>query len=176
MEGYIIKEGNRPIWQLALAALFFTLSVLLLFLFFSNWGNTTDLTKLKGRVGFLVFSIMTFANGLFFSIVRDCIFDLQKERYKIQYSVGPIRVGKWKGLPEIEYISVFRQLLTNGNYVFETNLWYAQNRHFKIYENLERTPAFEMGKEVAEILKVNLLDATEPNNFKWVDLKPLQTD
>lgn len=113
-------------------------------------------------------AIFAFTTGLGFCVVKDVVFDLKKKTYKIQYCVGPIRIGKWKRLPEIEYVSVFRQLLENEEYIFEVNLWYDKNRHFNVYKNLELDITFEFGKHVSEILEVNLLDATVPNSFKWV--------
>ena len=170
MEGYIIREGNRPWWQRIIAALLYTITLVLLFLFFTNFQFTLDTKILKGSLGLLEISIFTFLNALAFSVVRDFVFDLENGRFKILYCVGPIEVGSWRKLPEIEYVSVFKQLLADGNYVYETNLWYQRNRHMEIYENLDKEIAFEMGREMAKVLNVGHLDATLPNNYVWVDL------
>ena len=170
MEGYIIREGNRPWWQRLIAALLYTVTFVLLLLFFTNFQFTLDTKMLKGSFGLLEISIFTFFNALAFSVVRDFVFDIENRRFKILYCVGPIELGSWRKLPEIEYVSVFKQLLADGNYVYETNLWYQGNRHMEIYENLDKAMAFEMGREIAKILNVSLLDATVPNNYVWVDV------
>ncbi len=73
-------------------------------------------------------------------------------------------------MPNIEYVSVFRQLKENKSYTYEVNLWVKGNRSFTIYEGLDLGATFAMGKTTAKTLNVDLLDATVPNDFKWVDL------
>lgn len=164
----IISEGNRPLWQLIFAAFFFASMFVLIGMFFYSLEFATEDKKFDESFRLIQMAIFAFTTGLGFCVVTDIVFDLKKKTYKIQYCVGPIRVGKWNRLPEIEYVSVFRQLLKNEEYIFEVNLWYDKNRHFNIYKNLELDITFEFGKHVSEILEVDLLDATVPNDFKWV--------
>lgn len=166
----IISEGNRPFWQLVIAAIHYTAIFFLLFFFFTKFEFTTNTKKLKGSFGLLELALFLIPSALAFSLVRNFLFDLEQKRYKIEYCIGPIRFGKWQQLPEIEYVSVFKQPKADGDYIFEVNLWYSRNQHFNIYENTSLESAFLMGKNVAKVLEVKLLDATVANNFKWTKL------
>src|SRR5690606_21807119 len=128
---------NRPLWQLIFAAFFFTAMIIFLGMFFFSFEFTTEDKKIKGNAGLIELAIYAFTAGLSFCVVKDIHFDLKKKTYKIQYCVGPIKVGKWKRLPQIEYVSVFRQLLKNEEHTFEVNLWYGKNKHFNVYQNPE---------------------------------------
>ena len=167
----IISEGNRPFWQLVIAAIHYTAIFFLLFFFFTKFEFTTSTKKLKGSLGLLELALFLIPSALAFSVVRNFLFDLEHKKYKIEYCLGPVRIGKWQSLPEIEYVSVFKQPKADGNYVFEVNLWYNRNKHFNIYESENLKPAFLMGENVANSLEVRLLDATVANNSKWVKLE-----
>jgi len=166
----IISEGYRPLLHRIIAAILYTVMFFCLFYFFSKFRFTTNTDALKENLNFLELAIFSFIGSLSFSGFKNVVFDLGKNKYKEEYCIGPIKVGKWKNLPEIDYVSVFKQPLEEGKYIYETNLWYQKNKHFNIYSNVNLEPVFEMGKSVSKILKVDLLDATIPNDYKWVDL------
>jgi hypothetical protein len=167
----IISEGNRPLWQLIIAAVHYTAIVSLLFFFFTQFEFTVNPKKLKGSFSLFEMAILLLPSALYFSVVKDLLFDLQNRKFKVQYCIGPLKLGQWRNLPEIDYVSVFKQPKANGDFVYETNLWYGQNKHFNIYESTDSSPVFIMGETVAKALNVRLLDATEPNNYKWVEVK-----
>lgn len=167
----IISEGNRPWWQLLIAAIHYTAIVYLIFLFFSSVKFSGKTNDLKNSLTLIEAVILLLPSALAFSVVRDFYFDLEAKRYKIEYCVGPIRVGSWKQLPEIEYVSVFKQPLENDNYIYEANLWYNRNKHFNVFKNDEKDIAFEMGIQLAKALNVKLFDATVPHKNKWVEVE-----
>jgi hypothetical protein len=47
-------------------------------------------------------------------------------------------------------------------------MWVKRNKSFTLYESGDLATAFSMGENTAKTLKVDLLDATVPNDFKWV--------
>ncbi|MCM4150578.1 hypothetical protein DHD05_03155 [Arenibacter sp. N53] len=167
----IISEGVRPMWQTLVASAFYTLTLILLVMFFFGYEIFPEV-GLNNRWNFRVFyiAIACAAQGILFSSVKSIYFDLEHQKYKEEYRVGPLGVGRWKALPAIEYVSVFRQLKANGSYTYEVNLWMKGNRNFTIYETGDLATTFALGERTAKALKVDLLDATVPNDFKWVDL------
>jgi hypothetical protein len=169
-QNVIISEGNRPLWQRIIASLIYTMIIVFLFLFLTHFKLTSNSSLLKNSLSFLELAIILLPTALAFSIVRDWYFDLDNHRYKIEYCLGPVRFGKWQNLPEIQYVSIFKQLKENDDYVYETNLWYKKNKHFNILESDNIEAVFEMGKRVAKILNVKLLDATVPNSYKWIHI------
>lgn len=172
-QNVIISEGNRPLWQRIIAAIHYTAIVYLLFRFFTGFELSSDSEKLKGNLSLLEIVIFLLPSALAFSVIKDILFDLEQKEYKIQYCVGPIRIGKWQALPDIEYVSVFKQPKADGGHIYEANLWYKGNRHFNVYESELLEPAYKMGENIATVLQVNLLDATEANNNKWVKFEDI---
>lgn len=166
----IISEGVRPLWQTLIASVFYTLAIILLAMFFFGYEIVPSDVKDNSR-NFGVFYIATacMAQGIIFSNIKSIFFDLENQKYKEEYRVGPIGLGRWKSLPKIEYVSVFRQLKENRSYTYEVNLWVKGNRSFTIYEGLDLGTTFAMGATTAKTLNVDMLDATVPNDYKWVD-------
>tara|TARA_A100000171_G_C2128501_1_gene145109 strand:+ start:1705 stop:2250 length:546 start_codon:yes stop_codon:yes gene_type:complete len=167
----IISEGVRPLWQTVIASVFYTLAIILLAMFFFGYEIVPS-DGMDDSRNFGVFYIATvcMAQGIIFSNIKSIFFDLENQKYKEEYRVGPIGLGRWRTLPKIEYVSVFRQLKENKSYTYEVNLWTKGNRSFTIYEGLDLGTTFVMGKSTAKTLNVELFDATEPNDFKWVNL------
>lgn len=125
--------------------------------------------------------VFLFVFGIRYSIIQNIYFDLAGRKYKKEYAVGPIRVGKWITLPNVEYISVFRQgwskdsdrngIAEASGHNFDVNVWYNASKHFTVYSSAGPEPAFEMARYIATKLQVDLLDATIPNDSKWVELE-----
>ena len=78
--------------------------------------------------------------------------------------VGPLRLGKWKHIKSPKYISVF-----NSKTGYEINLWHHKNNHLELYKRANYKDALRMAFEISENLNIELLDATRPNNSRWID-------
>ncbi|MDN3491777.1 hypothetical protein [Winogradskyella bathintestinalis] len=163
----IISESARPIWQIPIAALFFTIATVILILGLYNLTFTE-----KGLIVFLYelkSSILFIAPGIGFTLTKSIHIDITNSRFRPTFNVGPLKFGSWQTIKNYEYVSVFHQPTINGDYVFEVNLWYDQNKHFELYEENDYKEAFLIGYELSEQLHIDLLDATVPNNFQWVN-------
>jgi len=167
----IISEGNRPLWQLVIAAAHYTAIEILLFFFFTKFEFTTNTKILRGSFSLLEAAIFLIPSALAFSVVRSSLFDMKNKQFKIAYGVGPINWGTWRALPEIQYVSIFRQSKADGNFVYEVNLWYKKNKHFNIYQNTHADTVELMGRSVAQTLNVDLWDATVPHKEHWVEIE-----
>lgn len=161
-----ISQGNRPLWQIVLAALLFTGMFIFLYYFFITFNIYNSVKRVKGSLHFLQIAIFLFVGGVSFSIVRDYHFNFKERKYKILFCVGPIRIGSWKRFENLEYISVFK----NSKNLFEINLWYNRNKHFNISTYPKNDFALLAGKELAKKLNIDLFDATDPHNGKWVEI------
>jgi hypothetical protein len=168
----IVSEKKRPVWQSIVAGVSYAL--MFLFLGLMIFG----VYQYDGRQSFMAFTssfncaVFMLIFGLRFSVITSIYFDMAGSRYKKEYRVGRVRMGRWKQLPGIEYVSVFKQAVTlpgeDDGHVFNVNVWYGQNRHFTIYTNSENKSAYEMGMFIASRLKIELLDATDPLNKIWI--------
>ena len=170
----LISEGERPIWQIIVASLFYTVGIGSLLLFFYRAELAATTATIENILYAIESSFYFFVLGFGFSVVKNVLFNLEENTYKDEYAVGPIRFGKWRTLPKIIYVSVFKQPLVDGSFRFEVNLWYKKNKHFNIYINNNYETTLEMGFYIANKLNVKLLDATIPNNYKYLDLDELK--
>lgn len=160
----LISQGNRPWWQKVMAAIFFTTTVIFLYYFFLYF-NLENEDLLKGSFGALNLAIFSFATGVGFSVFRENHFIFEEKKYKTLICVGPVKMGQWKQFERLEYISVFKN---NSRDIFEVNLWYNKNKHFNISIYSEEESALFIGKQLAKKLNIDLLDATNPHNSKWI--------
>lgn len=55
--------------------------------------------------------------------------------------------------------------------MFQINLWNNKNKHWSLYEEFNFKDAFSIAFELSELLNIELLDATVPGNFRWIDKK-----
>lgn len=167
----VVSEGQRPIWQTIIAALLYTLSFGLLFMFAKFIYNNYQTPKnIKGAFGFLKLSIFSFMGALKLSVVKTLFIDFEKEKLKTEYRVGIFSVKYFSEIPKLEYVSVFRHYIeSNESTVFEVNLWYKGNKHFNVSNFEEFQPAMNFGLMFSNKLNIDLLDATEKGNSKWVE-------
>ncbi len=98
-------------------------------------------------------------------------FDLEKNKFKDQFSIGSFKIGKWQDLPPLNYISV---LGIDSKYSFSINLWYDRNKHINIFTIFGREKAFKTAFKIADQLNIKLLDATKRNNYNYLDMDELK--
>ncbi len=183
IDNILVSEGNRPLWQIIIAAVFYTVSLLLMLLSLYILYIDFTINAAKDCVGILSFATTAFVLAVRFSLVNNIYFDFEKRLYKKEYAVGIFRFGTWQHLPNIEYICVFRQswskdsdgdgMSDSAGYRYDVNVWHDSSKHFTIYTNFEKEPSYEMAKHLATKMKVDFLDATDPHNKQWVELEEL---
>ena len=128
------------------------------------------------RGGF--YGLMVCGISIFFIYRDGSEINLQIKRYRTFIEVLGFRFGKWEDLPEIAYISVFsttesvavRALSAEAiikNDIIVLNLFYNGNHRIKAYATTDKEDAFKVARQIAEILKIDILDATEAES-KWI--------
>jgi hypothetical protein len=163
----IVSERPRPIWQIPVAALFFTIAAMFLIslVYRLKFNEEHIILALHQLDAVLWFSSI----GVMFCYKKQIQIDIKNSRFKPAIAIGPIKIGRWQTIKNYKYISVFLQPLVDGSTTFEVNLWYDHNKHFELYFIDDYTEAFLIGYDLSEQLNIDLLDATVPNDFKWVD-------
>jgi len=151
-------KRKLPFWKLILGTLALVVGIASLF---------TDFT------GFIVIGL-----GIFLLLINGSKFDFEKNRYRKIRSILGIDIGKWESLPDIEYVSIFK---TNEatvlrsrsaeanvkNEVIKLNLFYDTSKRIEAYRTYDINDAFNKAKEIASLLNVDILDATERES-KWI--------
>ncbi|WP_420570797.1 hypothetical protein [Kordia sp.] len=161
----IISQGDRSLWHNIVAAFFYAVTIMCILLLFFGFELSFEKAIVENKVQFIEIAIFSGATAFYYSVVQTYYFDFKNNRYKYERAVLFVKLGRWKTLPALEYISVF-----NKKGMYQVNLWYAGNKHFNIYSMLDEAAALEVGKKLAISLRIDLLDATVANDSKWIDL------
>jgi len=161
-----IERQNSSFFRIV-AALFYTISIGLITHFILTMDFSYEKKHFYAHFEYLniVFVLMFIA--VCFSYTINCYFDLEKKLFKREFTIGIFKYGKWKPLPKLDYVSLF----ATDQSVFQINLWNNKNKHWDLYEEFNHKDAFKIAFELSELLNIDLLDATIPGNFKWVDKK-----
>ncbi|WP_430411426.1 hypothetical protein [Kordia sp.] len=162
----IISQGKRSLWHNSIAAFLYTVVIGCILLFFFGLEFSFDRKYVIRQMDYLQLGSLALFAAFYYSVIQAYYFDFKNNLFKHERSFLWFKLGKWNPLPELEYISVFQK--EEG--VFEINLWYVGNKHFKIYHMFDEQEAMETGKQLATSLRIDLLDATVANDSKWVEL------
>jgi hypothetical protein len=157
MNKFIFKR-KLPVWKLILGCIALVVGIISL---------------LSSYQGFISIGV-----GVFLLLVEGSEFDFKNQKYREIKSVLGISFGKWKPIPDIEYLSVFRTNETTTlrqrtaeanvtNEIIKLNLFYERNKKIEAYNTYDINDAFKKAKEIASILKIDILDATERES-KWL--------
>ncbi|GGD18849.1 hypothetical protein [Hyunsoonleella pacifica] len=168
-DNLIVSENQRPLWQRILAALFFTVAIALLgyILYNANWTDK-NLKSIGHNFNIVIYLIVA---GISFSFQKSVYINVEKSKFRATFEIGPIKLGQWKTINNYEYVSIFHQPLADGEKIYEVNLWYDRNKHWELYKRYDLKEAFIISYEISELLEVNILDATVPNDYKWIEKK-----
>ena len=133
---------------------------------------------LLALLGGSLFGFIICGLSVFFLYSDGSEIDLHSKSYRTYFSLFGFRYGKWKNLPEIEYVSVFSTTETTTvralsaetnvtNDIIQLNLFYDRNKKITAYSTTNKEDAFEMARHISELLIVDILDATESES-KWL--------
>lgn len=163
----VVKQGKRHPLELLIGGVSFSIFFYLLFLFcFRLWKN--DSFDVVGSLyNLIILSGSLLATGIGFTVTKSIVIDLQKNKLVSVYSVGFFNHYKTSEIPELNYVSVFK----NSKDIFEVNLWYGQNNHYKMFTFVHFDEALIFGKTIAKKLHLDLLNATQKGNSVWVEME-----
>jgi hypothetical protein len=160
MENIISYTGNIPFVKRFFGISFILLGVIMLVLTGS------------------LFTFIFIAIGLGLNIADGTDINLTNKSIRSFQSLFGIKYGKWKQIPNFEYVSVFKtnesQTIrvvtaetTLNSSVFLVNLFYNRNKHITFYKTTNKTKAFEVADHFKLDLEIDVLDATEKEK-KWL--------
>jgi len=125
-----------------------------------------------------IFNLVISAIGVFLMHREGSEIGLASKKYREIYSVMGINIGKWKDLPDVEYVSVFKTKENSSvqglgassnfsNQIYKLNLFYNRNQKIEAYITDDINDAFENAKYISQVLSIDVLDATERES-KWL--------
>ena len=118
----------------------------------------------------LVFALLIYCLffALDFSRKKSIIINTRSKTITSRYSVWSLNFDKRKRATDFEYVAYFEK---DKNRIYGVNLWYKENRYFEIGEFDDLISAKNAAYDIARTLKIDLLDATENGNQKWIDVE-----
>ena len=155
----VISQGPRSLFSRILAAAFFTAMVLCIIKMYNNYYDLgyINIMYFYGSAMFLVF-------GFSFSFSSNFVFDFKKHRFREEIQIGVFHFGWWEPLPTLEYVSIFRQ----SEQVYVLKIFISKNDAYTIGGFKSAEQALEAGTNVSKKLEIDLWDASDPHNGKWL--------
>ncbi len=106
--------------------------------------------------------------------------DLKSKTYRKITSILGLKFGIWHPMGSAKYISVFNTAesvtvrvetieTTKSSDIILLNLFFEDKTKITIYRTNNAKDAFNVASHIADALIIDLLDATEKGNFRWVD-------
>ncbi len=168
MDSKITYLKKTPVWQKILGFTFFAFGLY-------------ELTALN------FIGLISITLAYMFLKTEGSEIDLKSKTYRKITSVLGLKFGKWQHLDTPEYISVFNTSesvtvraitaeTTNSRPIILLNLFFENNRKVTVYKTEDGKDAFNVASHIADALMIDLLDATEKGNFRWVDKNYFRTE
>lgn len=166
----VVSSGNRSLVKTVLAAGMFTAVLYLLYEMVSLcWHTEFILANPKLPASYLQLIGIFLSGGVYFSLTKTVLIDVDQNLLISKFAIGPFTKNVTTQVPQLEYVSVFR----NSKDVYEVNLWYYRNKHYKMGVFDDKKSAFRFADMVSDKLKLDILDATESGRSKWIEKEPV---
>ncbi len=155
----VIAQGRKSIFSRILGAAFFTAMIYCIGKMIYAYLNFPyiNIMYLYGAAFFLVF-------GFFLTATSNFVFDFKRHRFREEMQISIFKFGWWEPLPNLEYISVFKQ--SEGVYVLK--IYISKNDAYTVGVFKDAESGLIAGKAVAKKLEIDLWDASDPHNGKWL--------
>ncbi|ARV16122.1 hypothetical protein [Polaribacter sp. SA4-12] len=149
-----IVSEKRAWYERLLAAVFYSVAVYVIFLFYLN--NSVSFSEKYYIKSFRILSslIIVISFGIRFSYVVNHHFDFALMKYRVYLSVGPFGVGKWQDIKKLDRVSTFLNLREEC----EVNIWDIRNKRYKIAVFEEIDNAVDYGRDLAKNLEIKFLE------------------
>jgi len=174
-----VNEVKANQTSVSYGVLFLVISIIGVFLVFYPIYNGTATSDINYFMiaGALITPTFLFG-GLRYFYTSTFYFDPEGKRYKHVDGYGPFKSGKWANIENIEYVTVFRQFYADQEWenekdisiAYDVNLWYGENRCITLTSYNDSESAFKFARRLAVQLQINLLNATVPNDYQWVEI------
>lgn len=162
----VVCEGEKALWEKALAAVFFGVAIFALMrMLYYTFIEPSAENALDDLFFVLRNGLSAVALGLFFSVTKTVLIDTDQDKLISRYHLGPFYRDRLSVVPQLEYVAVFK----NQKDEFEVNLWYKGNKHYKMYCFEGKDFAMKFAETIVAKLNIDFLDATEKGNSKWIE-------
>ncbi|WP_353777187.1 hypothetical protein [Winogradskyella sp. 3972H.M.0a.05] len=164
---FTVREPKTSLVFKAFAAFILAVYSTVCYYFLTTKEGSSESAVYLIALGFIVMRYMVLPSF----VLKSIHFNFSESKIQRQTSLGPISFkGKWKALKALEYISVFQT--GNG---YEIRLWHTRTKTLNLFALEDYDEALKQGFYFSEKLNIDLLDARERGNHRWVDKEAYRT-
>ena len=165
----IVSEGKKSRPEKIIAAFFYTVFFFLVVAVLYNvLIDESSWIFIQSIYAPLTGALFCLAFALNYSIEKTILIDLKKDKLIYRFSFGPYEHNQFSTVPKLEYVAVFK----NIEGIYEVNLWFNGNKHYRMDHFDKSTEAFDFAKVVTSKLNLRLLDATKKGDTHWIETVP----
>lgn len=148
----IVKIVSKPrAWyERLLASVFFAIAFYIIVLFYVNNGVQNNEKYYIKSLKVLASLIVILSFGIRFSMILSHHFNLELNKYRAYWSVGPFGNGNWINTNKLNRVSTF----LNSRNECEVNVWDIDNNRFKITSFNNIDDAVDFGRELSKKLDI----------------------
>ena len=149
-----IVSEKRAWFERLLGAVFFSIAVYIIILYFLNNSHTFTEEYYVKNIRVLTSLVVLIGFGIRFTYTINHHFNFNFMKYRVFYSVGPFGVGKWKKLYDLDRVSTF----LNSRKECEVNIWDIKNNRYRVsnFDSIEDAVAY--GRDLAKNLEIKFLE------------------
>jgi len=170
-------KPSRQLYTLGIAGLALasvSVSAIVLFHYGVYWVNSSDYVMALKAIGPGFIFALAFLPKEMLVITQESDGLMMHKEYL--FPSFKIALAK-RALPKIDYVCAFCQLQSdsdnegnaNYSYVYDVNAWYG-NKHIKLCSQYTEEEAINVATKLAVYLQCELLDATDHDNKKWIEI------
>ncbi|WP_291147804.1 hypothetical protein [Flavobacterium sp. UBA7680] len=162
----LVYMSERPFWHFLLAAPLYYFTISMSLKMFDLFYTGRIMNGLKFTLA--VFFMFVCAAGLTFT--KKVYTNSAKKNVRFNFTLFNIPLCKDILFKEIQYVSVYKN---HSDRDFEVQIWLSETKKKSVSVHFNSLSAFNLASKMANGLEVNLLDATERGNFKWIEKENL---
>lgn len=160
----LVYVSERPFWHflIALPLYYFTISMVFKTIDLFSSGKVNEALK------FVLATFFMFVCAVGLTFTKRVYANAKLKTVRFNFTLFKIPLCKDFIFEDVQYVSVFKNYSDRD---FEIYIWQSETKKKSISVHLDLKSAFSYALKIANGLEVDLLDATEKGNFKWVAKK-----
>ncbi|OMQ12532.1 hypothetical protein [[Flexibacter] sp. ATCC 35103] len=158
----LVYTSDRPFWN-------FLISIPLYYFMFRTTCKTVELFyagRIWYAVQFLVTMFFLFVCAAGITFTKKVYTNSRDKNVRFNFTLFGIPLCKDTIFKNVQYVSVYKNHTDRD---FEVNIYLTETKKKSVSVYLDSKQAFKLAINIATGLNVDLLDATEKGNFKWIE-------
>jgi hypothetical protein len=162
----IVSQPANPTWKIILSGICFAIAIhsILTIMLLPNFANPAPEEIVIFNKS-IVLTIVGIVIGIYFSVRLTILIDVDSNQLVSRYFLGFFSFNRRSEILGLSHVAVAK----NRDGIYLINLWHDASKPYNMCYCEEKSTAFNFAASVAEKLQIDLLDATEKGNPKWIE-------